>query len=114
MSFGASRRHKDMSGALDREPLSLLGRRLMPGFAMRVAVVGPGGSRAYDEAEWRDAIVVVEYGEIVLESRGGDSYRFGRGAVLWLEGLSLLALRNPGPEAAVLVAVSRRAPTRPA
>jgi hypothetical protein len=103
-----------MSGALDREPLSFLERRLMPGFAMRVAVVGSGSSRTYDASEWRDAIVVVEYGEIVLESRSGDSYRFGRGAVLWLEGLSLLALRNPGPEPAVLVAVSRRVPARPA
>jgi hypothetical protein len=30
-----------------------------------------------------------------------------QGDVLWLTGLPLRALRNPGPDAAVLVAISR-------
>jgi Cupin domain len=94
--------------ALDPERLSFLGRRLAPGFVLRVVVVAPGGERAYDEREWRDAIVVVEWGEIVLEPRAGRPYRFGRGDVLWLQGLALRALRNPGGEPAVLVAVARR------
>ena len=77
-------------------------------FVMRVVVVAPGDRRAYDEDEWRGSIVVVERGEITLEPRAGSSHRFAPGDVLWLDGLALLALRNPGREPAVLVAVARR------
>ena len=109
MSFAAARRHKGMSQrALEPERLSFLGRRLAPGFVLRVVVVAPGAQRAYSEAEWRDAIVVVEWGEIVLEPLTGRSYCFERGDVLWLQGLALRALRNRGREPAVLVAVARR------
>jgi hypothetical protein len=94
--------------ALEPQRLSFLGRPLAPGFALRVVVVAPGARRDYDEAEWRDAIVVVEWGEIVLEPLAGRCYRFERGDVLWLQGLALRALHNRGREAAVLVAVARR------
>lgn len=79
-----------------------------PRFRLRVVAVAAGGERPFDEAEWRDAIVVVERGEIELECLGGGRQRFGRGDVLWLVGLPLRALQNPGREPAVLVAVSRR------
>jgi hypothetical protein len=46
--------------------LSFLGRRLPPAFELRVVAVAPGGERPYDEDEWRDALVVVERGEIEL------------------------------------------------
>jgi hypothetical protein len=109
MNFETRRRLKHMSqGALDPDWLSFLGRPLAPGFVLRVVVVGPGGWRPYDESEWRHALVVVEWGEIVLEPLAGSSYRFGRGDVLWMWGLALRALRNPGSEPAVLVAVGRR------
>jgi hypothetical protein len=109
MSFAPARRHMGMSQrALEPERLSFLGRPLAPGFVLRVVVVAPGAQRAYDEDEWRDAIVVVEWGEIVLEPRAGRSYCFERGDVLWLQGLALRALRNRGREPAVLVAVARR------
>jgi hypothetical protein len=109
MSFARPWRHMSMTQrALDPDRLSLLGRPLAPGFVLRVVVVAPGGQRAYDEAEWRDAIVVVEWGEIVLEPRAGRSYRFGRGDVLWLQGLALRTLHNPGSEPVILVAVARR------
>jgi hypothetical protein len=98
----------DMSAALDRDRLSFLGRRLAPGFALRVLVLGPGARRAYDPDEWRGAIVVVESGGVVVEPVAGDSYRFGPGDVLWLQGLALRALHNPGREPAVLAAVVRR------
>jgi hypothetical protein len=80
---------------------------LAPGFALRALILAPGGRRAYDDAEWRGAIVVVESGAIVLEPRAGRPYRFGPGDVLWLQGLPLRALHNPGSEPAVLVAVER-------
>jgi hypothetical protein len=77
------------------------------GFELRTVTMEVGAARIYNEAEWRDALVVVARGEIELEAVSGDSRRFGRGSVLCLVGLSLRALRSRGPEPAVLVAVSR-------
>lgn len=77
-------------------------------FAMRAVALEPGSERAYDEREWRDAIVAVARGEVELEWPSGARRRFGRGALLCLTGLSLRALRNRGRDLAVLVAVSRR------
>jgi hypothetical protein len=47
--------------------LSFLAGRLGPGFERRVFSVLPGCSRTYDQADWadwQDALVVVELGEI--------------------------------------------------
>jgi hypothetical protein len=98
-----------------RDRLSIAGRRLPAGFVRRTVTVEPGSERAYDPAEWWDAIVVVRDGEIALECRAGHVARFKRGDILWLTGLPLRALRNDGAERAVLVAVSRHklAPNRP-
>lgn len=71
-------------------------------------VVQPGDARAYDEAEWRGALVVVEQGAVELECERGGRRRFERGDVMWLDGLRLRALHNPGDQAAVLVAIARR------
>jgi hypothetical protein len=91
--------------------LSLLRTRIAPTFELRVAALAPGRTRPYDEADWRDALVVVERGEVELECLGGSRVRFGRGDVLWLVGLPLRALHSRGREPTVLVAVSRRRPT---
>jgi hypothetical protein len=88
--------------------LSIAGRRLPAGFERRVITVEPGGERPYDPAEWWDALVVVEQGEIELECRAGHLARFKHGDTLWLTGLPLRTLRNHGSVPAVLVAVSRR------
>jgi hypothetical protein len=90
--------------------LSLLGRPLPPVFEVHTVAVAPGRERAYDDADWRDALVVVERGEIELDCRGGASRCYARGEVLWLSGLPVRALRNRGGEHALLVAVRRRAP----
>ena len=85
----------------------------MDAFVRREVTVAPGDQRPYDPAEWWDAIVFVQEGEIELECRAGQRTRFKRGDILWLTGLPLCALRNHGPDPAVLVAVSRRdAPVR--
>jgi hypothetical protein len=97
-----------MDDGCGRERLAFLGRPLPGSFERRVVVVAPGRQRAFDDAEWRDALVVVERGEIELECLGGTCWRFGRGDVLWLIGLPVRALHNPGREPAVLAAVSRR------
>jgi hypothetical protein len=74
---------------------------------IRVVAVAPGGDRPYDEDEWRDALVLVRSGEIELRGVSGASRSFGRGDLIWLEGVPLRVLHNPGSEPAVLVAVSR-------
>jgi quercetin dioxygenase-like cupin family protein len=77
-------------------------------FAWRAVVVAPGGEHAYDEAEWRDAIVLVARGELELDCDDGSRPCFHRGAILWLVGLPVRTLQNRGTEPTVLVAVSRR------
>jgi hypothetical protein len=88
--------------------LSFLGSRVPPAFELRSVAIEPGRERPYDEAEWRDAIVVVERGEIELVSATGGRGRFGRGDVVWLSGLPLRGIDNPGRQPALLIAVSRR------
>jgi hypothetical protein len=82
-------------------------------FEMRLVAVAPGRTRAYDEAEWRGALVIVERGQIELESLSGGCRTFYRGDVLWLVGLPLRALHNRGPEPTLLVAVTRAAMSFP-
>jgi hypothetical protein len=79
-------------------------------FAVRAVALAPGDERAYVEAEWRDALVIVERGEVELRGAGGTRRRFARGDLLWLDGVPLRALHNPGDELAVLRAVSRTLP----
>ncbi|KAB1948726.1 hypothetical protein F8271_01785 [Micromonospora sp. ALFpr18c] len=93
-------------------PLSFLRSRLRPDLQLRVVTLPPGGVLDYDEADWRDAIVVVEQGQIELEAVGGTRQTVGCGDVLWLAALPLRALRNRGAVTATLAAVSRR--THPA
>jgi hypothetical protein len=88
--------------------LSFLGRRLPPAFGVRVVTVGPGESLDYDPADWRDALVVVERGELRLTSPDGAGCTVRAGDVLCLAGLALRMVRNPGREPAVLTAVARR------
>lgn len=99
--------------ALGSGRLSFLERELPPSFELRLIVVPPGCQRAFDEVEWRDALVIVERGEIDLECTGGTTRRFRAGDVLYLTGLPLRALLNRAQRPALLVAVSRRSLTDP-
>jgi len=90
----------------DERP-SLVGARLPAWCIRRVVAVEPGATEPFVAAEWRDAIVVVEHGEVVLVGASGSRLLVGPGAVLTLDGIDLLSLHNPGAEMAVLVAVSR-------
>ncbi|HKX74609.1 MAG TPA: hypothetical protein VJR05_04385 [Acidimicrobiia bacterium] len=82
-------------------------------FAVRLVVIEPGQSRPFSETEWRDALVIVDRGEIELECLHGSRRRFGRGSLVWLVGLDLKIIHNPGPVAAALMAVSRRGRAEP-
>jgi hypothetical protein len=77
-------------------------------FDVREVVIAAGVELPYDRAEWEDALVIVDGGEIELECVLGSRARFQLGDILCLAGLSLRALRNPGDEPALLVAVARR------
>ena len=79
----------------------------MSRFRALAVSVPPGGERPYDEAEWGNALVIVERGEIDVEFLSGSGRRFARGETLWLCGLPVRALLNPGREPAVLLALSR-------
>lgn len=96
----------------DADPVSFLGRKPSRSFRTTVVTLAPGCSRPYREAEWADALVVVEVGEIELECGEGGRRRFRAGDLLCLTGLPLRALHNPGPGPAVLVSVTRRRPVR--
>jgi|SoiMethySBSTD1v2_1073268.scaffolds.fasta_scaffold162996_3 hypothetical protein len=93
---------------LGPERLSFLDRRLPSWIELKIVVVAVGERLAYDQAAWRDAVVVVEGGELEVEWLGGGRQRFIRGDLLWLSGLPLRALHNPGWEPAVLTLVARR------
>ncbi|WP_165521869.1 hypothetical protein [Micromonospora zingiberis] len=92
-------------------PFSFLRSRLRPELTRRVVALPPGTALDYDEAEWRDAIVVVEQGQVELEAVGGTRQVVGCGDVLWLAALPLRALHNRGAVTAMLVAVSRQPQT---
>jgi quercetin dioxygenase-like cupin family protein len=95
------------------ERLTFLDGPLPSRFRLRGVTLEPGGSRPYRAEEWDGALVVVETGEIELECRAGGRRRFPAGAIMWLEGMDLHALHNPGVEPTVLSAVSRRLPGAP-
>jgi quercetin dioxygenase-like cupin family protein len=95
------------------ERLTFLDGPLPSRFRLRGMTLEPGGSCPYRAADWDDALVVVERGEIELECRAGGRRRFPAGAIMWLQGMDLHALHNPGAEPTVLSAVSRRLPGGP-
>ena len=78
------------------------------GFTRRTVVLDAGTSQPSGDAEWHDAIVMVESGDVELECAAGGRRRFAAGAVLWLAGINLRVLHNVGAGPVVLVAVSRR------
>ena len=84
-----------------------LGRPVPPHFAVREVVVGPGENLAYAEADWCGCIVTVQSGAIDLATPHGVRATFIAGDILWLSGLPVSALENPGPDPTVLVAFSR-------
>jgi hypothetical protein len=88
--------------------VSLLGRPLPPAFVRCEVVLAPDAERAYVAAEWQDALVVVEEGSLELIGLSGTRRRLERGAILWLWGLPLRALSNPGTVDTRIVGISRR------
>lgn len=86
----------------------------MPGRRFRRWTVrlGPGAAVDYTAADWADALVVVERGELEIECCSGTRARFAAGAVLTLAELPVRRLHNPHPEPVVLLLVARCDPDR--
>jgi len=76
-------------------------------FELKVVTLDPGCDRPYRDADWRDSLVVIEQGELEVEGVHGTCRRFRCGDVLWLIGLGLRTLRNPGSEPTRLASISR-------
>ncbi|MFL6140498.1 MAG: hypothetical protein ACJ72N_01340 [Labedaea sp.] len=81
--------------------------RIPASFRVRETIIEAGADHPYQPADWHDALVVVRCGTLEVEFRGGGRRRFDTGDVLWLAGLPVFTLHNPGQDAAVLIAVSR-------
>jgi hypothetical protein len=94
------------------EEIDAVFRPLPSRFEGRVVTLDAGERRLYDEAEWDDALVLVEAGVVELEGLTGRRFRFERGDILWLAGVPLRALHNPGPATVVLLALRRGARSR--
>jgi quercetin dioxygenase-like cupin family protein len=80
-------------------------------FRRRVLDVAPGEELDIDAHRWRDALVVLESGEVELECAAGERSRFAAGAVLCLLP-PVCFLRNRNCEPARLITISRRTPER--
>jgi len=77
-------------------------------FRRRVVDVAPGEELDLDTDRWRDALVVLESGEVELECVAGGRSRFAAGAVLCFLP-PVCFLRNTNSEPARLITISRRA-----
>lgn len=91
----------------DDEALSLHDREVSSRFVRRVVIIRPFGARPFVATEWCDAIVEVAAGVVEVEGVCGARRRFVTGDLLWFQRVALVALRNPGPEPTVLVAIAR-------
>lgn len=79
-----------------------------PGFLRRTILLEPGECRPYLADEWRDCLVVVEAGDVDLETTGGLRHTCRRGDILWLAGLPIQRLVNRGPAPVLITSVRRR------
>ena len=79
-----------------------------PAFRRRTVTIPAQETVPYVAEHWRGAIVTIQRGSVDLCCVRGGRRRFAEGAILFMDGLALESLRNPGVDDVVLVAVSRR------
>ncbi len=85
----------------------LLGRPIPESFPVTRLTIPPGSARLTRAPLWADALVVVQRGDVEVESAAGARETFHPGDVLCLEGVDVRLLRNPGPAEAELVSIRR-------
>lgn len=76
-------------------------------FVRRVTELAPGCSLSFEPLDWSGAVVVVREGVVELRLGSGVRHRFVARDVLWLAGLGVRELHNPGLDVAALVSVRR-------
>ena len=94
----------------DECALSFLQLPLPRSFDLRLVSIPAGAAKPFVAEEWDDSLVVVEQGSVELECVRGGRRAFATGAVMFLTGLPLRTIHNPGEETALLAAVSRNPP----
>jgi hypothetical protein len=77
-------------------------------FRRRTLTIPAQETVPYVAEHWRGAIVMIEQGSVDLCCVRGGRRRFAEGAILFMDGLALESLHNPGVDDVVLVALSRR------
>jgi hypothetical protein len=77
-------------------------------FRRRAVKIPAQGTVPFVAEEWDDALVLVKRGSVDLCCARGGRRRFTEGAILFFDGLGLIALHNPGVDEVELVALSRR------
>lgn len=74
---------------------------------VRRVALAAGAELAYAPNDWRDCMLVIKQGSLELESRHGPRRTFVAGDALWLAGLRLRVIRNPGRVKTVLAVMGR-------
>jgi hypothetical protein len=87
--------------------ISFLGAGAPRNLRLRRLILQPRDALEYHAAEWTDALVIVERGELQVECRSGAQASFAHGAVLAFAGLTVQCLRNAGTSPLVLSVLSR-------
>lgn len=93
---------------MDPESLFVTARDL-PGCRSTLRTIQSADSIDYDEAEWIGAVVVVMSGRLRLECWSGEGASFDEGAILFLTGLDLRQITNPGLAPVVVKSIRREA-----
>jgi hypothetical protein len=91
----------------DLDRISFLDVPCPPNFRLRTLTLQPCDAIDYRGADWVDALVVVERGELEIECSSGARAWFQEGAILVLADLTVGCLRNSGSGPLVLSAISR-------
>ena len=97
-------------GASHEAPLSLLALRMAPGLERKTVTIAPGDWLPEHITCWKGAIVSVEAGTIEMTTPEGELLRLCTGALLLLDGVEQVAVRNVGDVPVVLAAIRRRDP----
>jgi hypothetical protein len=98
------------AAAMDPESV-FRSRRTLPGCRSTARTIQPAESLNYHQADWAGVVVVVVSGRLQLECWSGERASFDEGAVLFLTGLNLRHLTNPGLDPLVLK-LTRRDPRK--
>jgi hypothetical protein len=90
-------------------PFSLLGRGLPASTARTVYVIAEGDWLRCDGDDWREALAVVEHGNVEIQTAHGGSLHLEKGASFCLAGLDSAVIRTR--DARAVVATVRRIPS---